>query len=361
MRKLTVCATEDGGGCLESCESKIALTMIKEEQMSFRARRLFAAALVVSLFIQMHIAQIGYASRRTKIAFTSIRDGNSEIYVMDGDGRNPRRVTVNPALDRDPAWSPDGKKIAFVSNRNNVNEDHRQIWVIDADGKNPIRLTDGLIDDFPDWSPDGTKIVYDTHLVPEEHDLAPGGITVMDADGNNKRLVKNARGLHPSWSPDGGRIAFSAGKNAGDDHQIYVMDIDGRNRMQLTHDPVHKRLPSWSHDGKRIAYVGGFVIWVVDSDGENQRQLTEINSDEHPTWSPDSESIAFHSFGKRDSGIVGIYTVDVTNGAVDALPRDPFSTNSDPDWLYPGGLSVSPEGSRITIWGRMKSTASRLR
>ena len=322
--------------------------------MSFKARRLTATALVVSLFIQMQFVANGYASRRTKIAFSSTRDGNREIYVMDGDGRNQRRVTVNPAVDRLPAWSPDGKKIAFVSNRTNKNKRIKQIWAIDADGKNPIRLTDGLGDCFPDWSPDGKKILYDAHLVPEEHNLAHDGITVMDADGNNKRLLTD-EGAHPSWSPDGKRIAFISGRNEKVNH-IYVMDADGQNQMQLTHDFVHKRLPSWSPDGRRIAYVGNHGIWVMDSDGENQRQLTKINGDSHPTWSPDSESIAFDSI-VRDF-VLGIYVVDVTNGAVIPLQRDPEFWNLEPDWLYPGELSVSPQGSRITIWGRLKDIAS---
>ena len=318
--------------------------------MYFKPGRFVTAALVISLLIQMHIAEYGYADRRTKIAFASSRDGNLEIYVMDGDGGNQRRVTVNPARDEDPAWSPDGKKIAFVSNRNNVNKDHMQIWVIDADGKNPIRLTDGLVDANPDWSPDGTKILYVTFDVPKDHNLAPGGMTVMDADGNNKRLLENEGGVHPSWSPDGKRIVYAYG-------QIYVMDADGRNSEQLTHDVGFKRMPSWSHDGTRIAYLANHRIWVMDSNGKNERRLTNINSDEHPTWSPDSEFIAFHSFQRG----VGIYVVDVTSGAVDTLLRDPDIGNYDPDWLYPGGLSVSPEGSRITIWGRMKKAASSLR
>ena len=74
----------------------------KEEKMLFKARRLFAAALVISLLIQMQFAENGYASRKTKVAFASSRDGNWEIYVMDGDGSHQRRVTLHPNIDREP-------------------------------------------------------------------------------------------------------------------------------------------------------------------------------------------------------------------------------------------------------------------
>ena len=323
--------------------------------MSFKAMRFVTTVLIVSLLIQMQIAANGYAFRRAKIAFTSTRDGNSEIYVMDGDGGNQIRLTVDPAVDRLPAWSPDGKKIAFVSNRTNRNKRIKQIWVIDADGKNPIRLTDGLVDSYPDWSPDGKKILYDAHLVPEDHHLAPGGIIVMDADGSNTRQL-TVEGAHASWSPDGKRIAFVSGRIV---NHIYVMDADGRNQKRITHDFVHKRLPSWSPDGRRIAYVGNHVICVMDSNGENQRKLTKIIPDEHPTRSPDSDTIAFQSWGRARE--VGIYLVDVTSGAVNLMLHVPGLWNYQPDWLYPGELSVSTVGSRLTMWGRLKRIASRLR
>ena len=186
--------------------------------MFFKARRILGAALVISLFVQMHIATEGYAARKTKITFMSIRNANAEIYVMDGDGKNQRRVTAHQNVDQYPTWSPDGRKIAFVSNRNGGNI---QIWVIDADGKNPVRLTDGVSDSYPDWSPDGKTILYVASHVPEDHDLAPGGIVAMDADGKDKRLLKNKGGTHPSWSPDGTKIAFAFGNFGGDTH-VYV-------------------------------------------------------------------------------------------------------------------------------------------
>ena len=81
--------------------------------MSFKVRRFLTAVLVLSLLIHIHMAKSGYAAGRPKIAFSSTRDGDSEIYVMDIDGSNPLRLTINPARDYDPSWSPDGGRIAF--------------------------------------------------------------------------------------------------------------------------------------------------------------------------------------------------------------------------------------------------------
>ena len=115
-------------------------------------RLLFFTGLFAILLTEAMVARNALAFNTSRIVFTSLRDGNNEIYVMDADGGNQENLTNHPAYDGQPDWSPDGTKIAFVSLRDGVS----QIYVMNADGKNPIRLTDGPRWKYdPDWSPDG--------------------------------------------------------------------------------------------------------------------------------------------------------------------------------------------------------------
>jgi len=146
---------------------------------------LLGGVLLVSVWAQ--------APQKAQIAFTSNRDGNAEIYVMDTDGNNSRRLTNNPADDFCPAWSPDGKMIAFFSDR----DGNAEIYVMDADGNNPRNLTNNPAGDFyPVWSPDGKMIAFTSIM----RDGNPE-IYVMDADGKNPRNLTNnpAFDADPKW------------------------------------------------------------------------------------------------------------------------------------------------------------------
>ena len=236
----------------------------------------------------------------TRIAFMSDRDGNDEIYVMDADGGNQQKLTNHPDSDYSPSWSPDGKRIAFVSDRDRLLDIHgfptRDIYVMDADGENPQNLTNNPADDWsPSWSPDGKRIVFmsyrDGHFI-GDFELITSEIYVMDVDGGNQqRLTENRKNDEsPSWSPDGTRIVFSSDRK-GDfvNYEIYVMDDDGGNLQRLTENRKNDGGASWSPDGKRIAFSsdrdGNREIYVMDADGGNQQKLTNHpRNDAGPEW-----------------------------------------------------------------------------
>jgi Tol biopolymer transport system component len=131
----------------------------------------------------------------TKIAFSSNRGGNWEIYVMHADGSNPTNLTNHPNDDRDPAWSPVGSRIAFSSYRDGNSE----IYVMHADGSDPTNLTNHSKGDYgPAWSPDGSKIAFTSERAWD----GPYDIWVMHADGSDPTNLTNNPSGHdhkPAW------------------------------------------------------------------------------------------------------------------------------------------------------------------
>lgn len=231
----------------------------------------------------------------------SVAPATWDLFVMDADGTNRRQRTDSNADDITPIWSPDGQRIAFVSQR----DGNRDIYMISADtltDTQPVNITRHPSEDWtPAWSPDGQKIAFSSNR------QGNWEIFIVNPDGTDLRQITNdgEGNLSPVWSPDGQTMAYASKRDG--DWEIYTMpapDVQGQltgERRRLTFSTGNDLSPLFSPTGSRIAFEsnreGNVEIYVMNADGSNQQNLSNLPSaDDHgPVWSPDEQRLVFYS------------------------------------------------------------------
>jgi Tol biopolymer transport system component len=231
-----------------------------------------------------------------KMVFLSMRDGNVEIYSMDANGTSIRRLTNNQSFEGYPVWSPDGKRIAYTSDRdepdpigcyNSASGCDTNIYVMNVDTLEETRIMGNPgLDEGPVWSPDGKRIAFFSNRN-GAHD-----IYLMESDGTDVvRLTTNsADDWRPSWSRDGKMIAFASFRDGNS--EIYTMNVDGTNVSRLTNNQIEDTAPAWSTDDKYVAFhsyvsEGYAEICYIEVANLMNKCITEsqINAWE-PSWQP---------------------------------------------------------------------------
>lgn len=265
-------------------------------------------------------------SSQERIVFHSLRDGNFEVYSIGPDGTNETRITADPSFDVWPALSPDGRRIAFTSDRAGA----QNIWIVDVDGStSPTQVTFGPgPHQQPRWSPDGSRLAFFGN---EDGDHE---IFIHDLESSVTTKVTNNTVLDygPDWSPNGKRLVFT--RMVGGNQDIFVMDPDGSNVSRLTTDAAIDYTPAWSPDGTKIAFSSERVdgieeVYVMNADGTDQTRLTFSATEAFdPAWSPDGTKIAF---GSNQTGVYQVYVLTLASGVAQQITWAAHDSYS-PDW-----------------------------
>jgi Tol biopolymer transport system component len=284
---------------------------------------LFATALLISLMLTSQM--IGTLIGGDVIAFTSDRDGDSDIYAMDIERHLIVQLTHNNVRDDYPSWSPDGSRLLFNSWMNAQNS---EVFMMDATGRNMRRLTRyARADMYPSWSTDGSQILFSTYRPDGFH------LFMMDTDGANLLRLPDQnvfQELMACLSPDGSEIVFT------DRSDILVMNHDGTNLRRVTNTLAVESQPQWSRDGSKIVFVSeqgstrAFNIFVVDADGSNIQRLTsDASHNQQPQFSLDDSTIVFASGRGADDPRLYLMNPDGSNVRL----LDTQGTAWSPAWM----------------------------
>lgn len=335
-----------------------------------------------------------------QIAFTSLRDGNFDIYTFDTDSLQTLRLTRDPAFDYQPSWSPNGKHLVFISNRTGAPDIHKinadgggivnltqseasegmpawsprgdmisfvrsvngklEIHVMNSDGNGQMQLDNSpVFNEYPAWSPQGDKIAYVNYPDP---DVEISRIYTIDTDGQNKQLLFEALGgaiQKVNWSPNGKKMLFVYHDSGI--QEIRILDVITREVSSIDLIVVGLDNAAWAPFGRTIVFSAFPVrprptvrhgIFLVDTAGNNSPEpLRDTFSPKRQfgkqrfSWSPDAQGILF----SRSTG--NLYVTGLNGGGVKLFLRNAHS----PDWKTPRvWRSVEPKNKLQTTWGAVK-------
>ena len=307
-----------------------------------------------------------------KILFSSGRDGNGEVYIMNPDGSEQINLTQHRAKDLEAIWSPTGKQILFVSNRGDLRpRGTRDLYLMDPDGSNVQRVFKRKIVGWrtsPTWSPDGKQIAY------WQWDQSGGGtsgIYIVTLGEQEPEFI--GKFSYPAWSPDGTEIACKASNPA--ETWIILINVHTRKHERLLPKKAlpWQTEPSWSATADKLAFAGNNqpipaildrdlhnawrdkqTIFIANRDGTGLKQLVEeAGSDAWaPALSPNGEQVLYT---QEINGRNQIFKVDLNNRIRTQLTHI-GSRNFGGDWFDPAyALPVSPQPQLLTtIWGEVK-------
>ena len=299
-----------------------------------------------------------------KILFTSTRDGNREVYIMNPDGSEQVNLTQHHGDDLQAVWSPTGEQILFVSDRHGV----RDLYLMSPDGSDVRRGFKKVVYRYyPTWSPDGKQIAH----MHKPHDLRLSIIYIATLGKEKEESLVNA--LYPAWSPDGTEIACSVGGPIGG--RLALVNIRTGAQKQLLSGKAldGQSFPSWSAAGDKLAFswnnnplpalVAGervpdvwmdkLTIYIINRDGTGLQQLVDEAGPKAmvPALSPNGEEVLYT---QEINGRLQIFKVDVDTGVQTQLTH--VTRNFGGDWFDPAYvLSVSPQPQLLTTtWGEVK-------